>query len=107
MQPIARPRVVAPDGLEDDERPLQLGGDLDGPLQAEIGPRPACRRHPVKHEGSGWPNGSAVERAYSRIRRHESMRAGAIPLTNSSPMTLSNFAVAAVVVVWLETPRPI
>ena len=52
MQPIAGPRVVAPEGLEDDEGPLQLGGDLDGALQAEIGPRPPCRRHPIEHEGS-------------------------------------------------------
>ena len=105
MQAIAGPPVVAPECLQHDQRPLQFGGDFDRTLEAEVGPRPARHRHPVEHVGSGRPDGSAVEGTDSRIRCHRAF-GSRYPSDGSVMETLSKLAVAAAVVVWLETPRP-
>ena len=48
MQPVVRPRVVASQRLEDDERLRRGTRVVDGPLQAEVPARPPGRGHPVE-----------------------------------------------------------
>ena len=71
MQAIAGPPVIAPERLEDDQRPLQFGRNFHRSLEPEIGPRPARHRHPVEHVGPGRPDGGAVEATDSRLRCHK------------------------------------
>ena len=53
VQPIAGPRVVDVERLEDDQRLAEFDAMLDGTLQREIPARPPRRDHPVEDEIAG------------------------------------------------------